>query len=879
MTGIKNGDWTPRPAPAIIPALNERPTSLARIVVPRRTSWLVGPAGIGKSYLLARLVEAATREGKRVATIVFPTPLADLTARFALPPGSSVDHLARTLVARGGIVFVDCGPDGTLGSADGDRDDAVLLLARLAAENATVVAARRALPSASALGGIAASPDAVYPVEPLGVPTNDAPFSVACAAPSVALFLRVHSSFSGGSAGGIPLDATSLRGIVSFVRAVDGFPGPIVAFARRLAERTGGEAITERSPGWRGHGRTVANARPARDALEFAFDPDADAVRRAHEAALRAALARVSPETRQRLVALAPFDGGDAAAAEDGAARFAGLVQTLADGRTRPLASLRRVLFPDGIPPAARAHFVTQIANRFENVGDASEILRFDARLDGEVRDDVERAFLWAQELELHERVAPLAIVVARMALGAGMAFDAVRVLEAALAFGQTAPTSSRRASFHQLAPAISLLLGVARIFRGDSAARNDLRNAEKEGDRHLQALAIAYRGLHEGLSDDANRGLALVQRAFARAAAPCPPAVRGRILKNEANLLLEASRPAELVLREARACFSAVGDRREIAFVDLILATVLCDEGRFVEANEAARAALDVFRRLGDSRSEGRVRHVLGILAADGGDVSAAQGHFDDAIDRFRATGDRKSEGQSTASQAALAVERGDLSAARVLVDGALALFDGRDEPEQALSWALLGYLEARSGRPSAAQIAFGRARKCARGDTRTARSDAVALFARIFDHPESLQTAFAARMKTAEREEVRLAWRILGGAAPAASRAIEVASDGSFVRFPDGTNADFSRRPVLRRLLVALLDGRRHAPGSVISFEQLLPFVWPDRSAGNAGNANRLYVAVKRLRAEGFNEAIASVPGGYRFADDPPIREIAPR
>ena len=63
------------------------------------------------------------------------------------------------------------------------------------------------------------------------------------------------------------------------------------------------------------------------------------------------------------------------------------------------------------------------------------------------------------------------------------------------------------------------------------------------------------------------------------------------------------------------------------------------------------------------------------------------------------------------------------------------------------------------------------------------------------------------------------------------------------------------------------------------MISFEQLLPFVWPDRSAGNVGNANRLYVAVKRLRAEGFNEAIASVPGGYRFADDPPIREIARR
>ena len=132
MTGIKNGDWTPRPPPAIIPALNERRTSLARIVVPRRTSWLVGPAGIGKSYLLARLVEAATHEGKRVATIVFPTPLADLTARFALPPGSSVDHLARTLVARGGIVFVDCGPDGTLGSADGDRDDADVVFTALA---------------------------------------------------------------------------------------------------------------------------------------------------------------------------------------------------------------------------------------------------------------------------------------------------------------------------------------------------------------------------------------------------------------------------------------------------------------------------------------------------------------------------------------------------------------------------------------------------------------------------------------------------------------------------------------------------------------------------------------------------------------------------
>jgi hypothetical protein len=89
-----------------------------------------------------------------------------------------------------------------------------------------------------------------------------------------------------------------------------------------------------------------------------------------------------------------------------------------------------------------------------------------------------------------------------------------------------------------------------------------------------------------------------------------------------------------------------------------------------------------------------------------------------------------------------------------------------------------------------------------------------------------------------------------------------VEIASDGSWFRVRGATLVDCSRRPVLRRLLVALATSPRGRPCSIVS---LVEAGWPGEKMSPAAARNRLHVSLNRLRTLGLDVALITEDGGY--------------
>ena len=80
-----------------------------------------------------------------------------------------------------------------------------------------------------------------------------------------------------------------------------------------------------------------------------------------------------------------------------------------------------------------------------------------------------------------------------------------------------------------------------------------------------------------------------------------------------------------------------------------------------------------------------------------------------------------------------------------------------------------------------------------------------------------------------------------------------------------------DLRRRPLLRRLLLELVEQRRGSPGTGITADRLVEAAWPGEHILPDAATNRLYVALARLRKMGLRDVIQSRPEGY--AIDPAV------
>lgn len=93
-----------------------------------------------------------------------------------------------------------------------------------------------------------------------------------------------------------------------------------------------------------------------------------------------------------------------------------------------------------------------------------------------------------------------------------------------------------------------------------------------------------------------------------------------------------------------------------------------------------------------------------------------------------------------------------------------------------------------------------------------------------------------------------------------------LRVSEDLSRMILPDGKTISLGRKPLVRRIVTALVE--RHRVGGEISLEQLIAVCWPGERFSDASSArNRLHVALSSLRKSGFGALMERNRDGYRL------------
>ncbi len=105
-----------------------------------------------------------------------------------------------------------------------------------------------------------------------------------------------------------------------------------------------------------------------------------------------------------------------------------------------------------------------------------------------------------------------------------------------------------------------------------------------------------------------------------------------------------------------------------------------------------------------------------------------------------------------------------------------------------------------------------------------------------------------------------------------PSEHETVTVASDGRWLAVGNGARAKLGRANGL--LIRALVAEHQERPGHALSVWELLDAGWPDDDPIPEAGANRVYVAIARLRQLGLRHSIERDADGYRIRPGAPIR-----
>jgi hypothetical protein len=94
-----------------------------------------------------------------------------------------------------------------------------------------------------------------------------------------------------------------------------------------------------------------------------------------------------------------------------------------------------------------------------------------------------------------------------------------------------------------------------------------------------------------------------------------------------------------------------------------------------------------------------------------------------------------------------------------------------------------------------------------------------------------------------------------------------------GRWIVTPFGTQVDLTRRPTLMRLLQALVEVRVDRPGEAVPSSALIARGWPEDPVVSEASANRLRVALCRLRQLGLESVIMTTNAGWMLNTAVPV------
>ncbi|WP_437956088.1 tetratricopeptide repeat protein [Sorangium sp. So ce119] len=433
-------------------------------------------------------------------------------------------------------------------------------------------------------------------------------------------------------------------------------------------------------------------------------------------------------------------------------------------------------------------------------------------------------------------------------------------------------------------------------------------------------ARALAARGRARRLRGQAEAARADLERARAQAAALGAAALVSGIVA-DLGVLHHGRREMERArehYEQALALHRALGDRRAEGRALGNLGALHHDERREDEAAGHYERAIAIAAEIGDGRLEGifstnaglleqergapaqarrryeRAAAILGevgdlrLLAITLGNLGALhheEGRLDDArachgraVALLREVGDRRSEAIALCRLGAALASRGEVDEARRALEPAERLLAQLgDEPDVELARVASGFVEL-----ALAQAA----RRAARGEEAAAHAGAARR--RIARAREGAEGAPSSASRS---DDVRLLLRILErsldalglpegrgeGGEGGGGRELLLTEGARFCRPPGGGWHDLRERHAARRLLLALAEQQRRAPGRGLSLAALQEAGWPGERILPGAAANRIYVAMNQLRKLGLKPWLRRDGEGYSLDPALPVHHVA--
>ena len=317
------------------------------------------------------------------------------------------------------------------------------------------------------------------------------------------------------------------------------------------------------------------------------------------------------------------------------------------------------------------------------------------------------------------------------------------------------------------------------------------------------------------------------------------------------------------------------------IALSHASLSATMLEAERFEAAERHATAAIDAYASLGYLRQWALEHLVRAEARLWSDDLAGAHEDAEAALERARWLGLGAPLAKAHAIRGKVAFFEQDFGAARdALEDAARALGDAH--PDAPRLWAYAGAARAMMGHVEGAKNAFARApeddlTRALRGFDVVARAKAGASRGEPVDLSE-LPSPRGGSLE--ERRVIELLASVARGVAPGRQVSgvrLEVADDAHWFRLEGDEGVDLTRRRALRGVLHGLVEHRVRTPGAPMTLDDVLEAGWPGERMSPESGARRVYVTINRLRKLGLGELLLTTGDGYMLAPRVDIVQVS--
>ena len=282
--------------------------------------------------------------------------------------------------------------------------------------------------------------------------------------------------------------------------------------------------------------------------------------------------------------------------------------------------------------------------------------------------------------------------------------------------------------------------------------------------------------------------------------------------------------------------------------------------------ALETFLAALSITRKASLRREEGFATMWHALTLEELGDLGGAIETHRNAITIADEIGDDR---LSTLNQIYLGgsmARTDDIETARRVLSSARDGLHPDDPLSQLaeLQWSQVELAEARRAQASGSAARFRRLTRRALRKVREAQRVNARPSTDSADSLASCTEAARFLIRRCETEHRSLA---------TARTTVRLDRDALRFRFGAWPTVSLERSPVLRRVLLALVDARAHRPGKAMTVDELVLHGWPGEHMREESKTERVRNAIKRLRRAGLGRVLQTCNGAYLLDPETPI------